>query len=76
MGCSFRSSGYIKRTEECCKESRTINASGSPRRAAKTKDNPAGLNRRAARLPSYFLRIAMKNRAASPPVPSKTWCGS
>jgi hypothetical protein len=42
MGFSFRSRGYVKRTEECWKESRTVSDSRSSRRAAKTREKTAG----------------------------------
>jgi hypothetical protein len=43
MGFSFRSTGCVKRAQECWNESHTIN--GSPR-PAKTKEKSAGVNRR------------------------------
>jgi hypothetical protein len=45
MGLSFHASGRVKRKEECRSPSRTIN-DRSPRPAAKTKEKPAGMNRR------------------------------
>jgi hypothetical protein len=44
MGFSFHSTGRVKRAKECWNESHTIN--GSPR-PAKTKEELAGVNRRA-----------------------------
>jgi hypothetical protein len=44
MGFSFHSAGSIKPAKECWNESHTINWSA---RAAKTKEKPAGVNRRA-----------------------------
>jgi hypothetical protein len=44
MGFSFHSTGSVERAQECWNESHTIN--GSPR-AAKTKEEPADVNRRA-----------------------------
>jgi hypothetical protein len=44
MGFSFHSIGSVERAQECWNESHTIN--GSPR-AAKTKEEPADVNRRA-----------------------------
>jgi hypothetical protein len=43
MGVSFHSTGCVKRAEECWNENCDIN---DGRRAAKTKEKPAGLNRR------------------------------
>jgi hypothetical protein len=51
MGFSLRSRGYVKRIEECWKESRTVSASRSSRRAAKTKEKPTGLSRQVRSLP-------------------------
>ena len=47
MGFSFHATGRVKRTEECWIQSQTIN-NGVPRAAAKTKEKPAGGNRRFA----------------------------
>jgi hypothetical protein len=44
MGFSFHYTGRVKRAEEHWNESHTININWSPRRAAKTKEKPAGLN--------------------------------
>jgi hypothetical protein len=47
MGCSFRPAGGCgKRTEERCCENHADDTNGSPRRAAKAKENTAGVNRR------------------------------
>jgi hypothetical protein len=45
MGFSFHGTGRLKRTEECWSQSRTID-DRSPRFAAKTKENAAGMNSR------------------------------
>jgi hypothetical protein len=44
MGFPLNSTGCVKRPKECWNQSHTINGS-TP--AAKTKEKPAGLNRRA-----------------------------
>lgn len=47
MGCSFRAAGGCsKRAEERCRKNHVDDTNGSPRRAAKAKENPAGVNRR------------------------------
>jgi hypothetical protein len=47
MGCSFQPAARCgKRTEERRCENRASNISGSARRAANAKENPADLNRR------------------------------
>jgi hypothetical protein len=47
MGCSFQPTARCgKRTEERRRESHADDTNGSPRRAAKAKEKPAGVNRR------------------------------
>jgi hypothetical protein len=43
MGFTFRHAGCVNRVEERRDESNTIKINGSPRRAAKTEEKPAGL---------------------------------
>ena len=47
MGFPFQPTGYGQRAEECRSEGHAGNTNGSPRRAAKAKEKPAGVNRRA-----------------------------
>jgi hypothetical protein len=47
MGVWFHSTGCVKYDEACCVKSRAINPNGSPHRATKDKEKPAGVNRRA-----------------------------
>jgi hypothetical protein len=43
MGFSFHPAGCVKRAEEPRNESHTINPNGSPHRAAKAEEKPAGV---------------------------------
>jgi hypothetical protein len=63
MGFSFHSTGRVKSSEERWNESRVIN-NGSPRRAAKTEEKPAGLSRRVSR--HWMGTTAIPQRSGGP----------
>jgi hypothetical protein len=46
MGFSFPAAGRVKRVKACSTESHTINAYKPQHPAARTKEKPAGVNRR------------------------------
>jgi hypothetical protein len=58
MGFSFHATGRVKRTEECRSQNRTIN-DRSPRPAAKTKEKPAGMNRRVSLIEPLPLLLGL-----------------
>ncbi len=58
MGFSFHSTCCVKRAEECWNENHTINGSA---RAAKTKEKPAGVNRRAEASEKVSIVRHMRN---------------
>jgi hypothetical protein len=62
MGFSFWPTGYGQPAEECRSESRASDTDGSPRRAAKAKEKPAGVNRRARcyRLAASAIRCRLR----------------